>query len=658
MTNRRAIKGVVAGLLTTAAAFAASLPSAVDGFAPFPASHHALTPSPSSPTSLSSPLLSPSSSSILRATTKVSQTPEQKSRRKELLKRDGSFFQLDRSSGRVEFGASAKLVTTLVDEREDNDGDNNNNEDLSEMIKQWLSDGRGLAMSIWDPELLSDLGDDVYRLQTMALKFVTMQLSPTVDVQMWTQKGQNVKTGESLPVFNLQSVRYDPNVQLFPGMGSVTAESLGIVIEVVGELIPTKDGKGVTGKISFATSGVLPPPLLILPDQVLKKASDTINDVVVQFAIQSFQSGAINQFKQFRRAQQSRPVTTDVGEYKTTSLFLSPTSLFLPSSSGSSTGINGSVETATTATNGATTWYDATVVSTEHACPSGKSLQWIVQVDETQHDSTDAFEYNDPGKFVQLKCNNDDGSLANCDDTNNKLFLAMCGPPSYYEPNKLEFLVKTTSNIPWLQDIKPGSKVQITQCQGQGLASSIATVLEDALANKSTEDDTTDSDDDNEDGLSSGDTDIEHLLLVAAGSGIAPLMACLREGGGWLFNSVPYVSMYYGEWTQDDLCFQEYLFPTLTGSNGSDDGNGNDIDTSVDTSKQMKIYTIPCLSKQKRDFTKGIWSGHVQNVMWSRGIVNPEKTLAVICGMEEMETDVRQLLKRAGVDENRILTNR
>mmetsp|Transcript_27186 Transcript_27186/g.65053 ORF Transcript_27186/g.65053 Transcript_27186/m.65053 type:complete len:657 (-) Transcript_27186:1283-3253(-) len=656
MTNRRVIKGVVVGLLTTASVFAASVPSVVDGFAPFPLSHHT-SPSPSSS---SSPLLSPSSSSILRATTKVSQTPEQKSRRKELLKRDGSFFQLDRSSGHVEFGASAKLVTRLVDETEDNgDGDNNNNEDLSEMIKQWLSDGRGLAMSIWDPELLSDLGNDVYRLQTMELKFVTIQLSPTVDVQMWTQKGQNVKTGEFLPVFNLQSVRYDPNVQLFPGMGSVTAESLGIVIEVVGELIPTKDGKGVTGKISFATSGDLPPPLLILPDQVLKMASDTINDAVVQFAIQSFQSGAIDQFNQFRQDQQSRPVTTDVGEYKITSLFLSPTSLFLPSSSASSTEINGSVETTTTAANGATTWYDATVVSTEPACPSGKSLQWIVQVDETQDDSADAFEYNDPGKFVQLKCSNDDGSIDNCDDTNNKLFLAMSGPPSYYEPNKLEFLVKTTPNIPWLQDIKPGSKVQITQCQGQGLASSIATILEEALANKSTEDDTADSDDDdNEDGSSSADTDIEHLLLVAAGSGIAPLMACLREGGGWLFNSVPYVSMYYGEWTQDDLCFQEYLFPTLTGSNGSDDGNGNDIDTSVDTSKQMKIYTIPCLSKQKRDFTKGIWSGHVQNVMWSRGIVNPEKTLAVICGMEEMETDVRQLLKRAGVDENRILTNR
>ena len=86
------------------------------------------------------------------------------------------------------------------------------------------------------------------------------------------------------------------------------------------------------------------------------------------------------------------------------------------------------------------------------------------------------------------------------------------------------------------------------------------------------------------------------------------------------------------------MCFQEYLFPSLTGiSSGSDDrnGNGNDNDdddtSAVDTSKQMKIYTIPCLSKQKRDFTKGIWNGHVQNVMWSRGIVNPEKTLAVIC---------------------------
>jgi hypothetical protein len=106
-------------------------------------------------------------------------------------------------------------------------------------------------------------------------------------------------------------------------MNSVTAESLGIVIEVVGELIPSKDGDGVTGKISFATSGDLPPPLLLLPDQVLKMASDTINDSVAQFAIQSFQSGAIAQYTKFRQdreqQQKQRPSSSSSTAATTTS---------------------------------------------------------------------------------------------------------------------------------------------------------------------------------------------------------------------------------------------------------------------------------------------------------------------------------------------------
>lgn len=337
----------------------------------------------------------------------------------------------------------------------------------------------------------------------------------------------------------------------------------------------------------------------------------------------------------------------------------------------SSFSVNGSgsdAESATAATtastsdttDGTTTWYDATVLMAQPACPSGKSLLWTVQVDgipESVSPSIPPFEYTDPGQFVQLRCSDDNADIENCDESNNELILAMCGPPEFNEPNKLEFLVKTTPNIPWLTDIKPGSKVQVTQCQGRGLASSIAKVLEEALAKSAggiaaaattttstTDDNVGDDATEEDDGqVVENDGSIDHLLLVAAGSGIAPLMACLREGGGWLPNAVQYVSMYYGEWTMDDLCFQEYLFPSdIDGADGAN----------------HKIYTVPCLSRQKRDLVKNIWSGHVQNVMWSRGVVNPEKTLAVVCGMDEMEHDVKQLLKRAGVDESRILTNR
>jgi hypothetical protein len=218
----------------------------------------------------------------------ATQTTAQRVRRSELLSRDGAFFKLDRFKGAVEFGSAAQLVTQL-DTEPNPDG-----------IAEWLSDGRGLALSIWDETMMKDLGNSVYQLRTMKLQFVTIQLSPTVDVQMWTRPpDDNTKT----PVFSLQSVSFEPNIQLLPGVG-ISAASLGIQIDVAGELRPSKDGRGVTGSLSFATKGILPPPMRLLPEGALKLASNTINDTIVQFAVQSFQKGATLKYKEFLLAQE------------------------------------------------------------------------------------------------------------------------------------------------------------------------------------------------------------------------------------------------------------------------------------------------------------------------------------------------------------------
>ena len=87
---------------------------------------------------------------------------------------------------------------------------------------------------------------------------------------------------------------------------NMDSQAFGILIEVAGELQPTKDGKGVTGKIAFQTSGALPPPMRLLPQPVLKATSDTINQTITQFAIQSFQRGATAKFKEFQSEQAKR----------------------------------------------------------------------------------------------------------------------------------------------------------------------------------------------------------------------------------------------------------------------------------------------------------------------------------------------------------------
>ena len=150
-------------------------------------------------------------------------------------------------------------------------------------------------MSIWDPQLITEVEPKVYRLKLMTLMFVTIQLAPHVDVNMYTdEKG----------TFNLESVAFDPNIQILPGVG-VSADSLGILIDVVGELYPSPDGKGIEGKLGFVTSGELPPPMRLLPEPALKSSLSTINRTITNFAISSFESGARTKFRQYLQSERA-----------------------------------------------------------------------------------------------------------------------------------------------------------------------------------------------------------------------------------------------------------------------------------------------------------------------------------------------------------------
>eukprot|EP00584_Thalassiosira_punctigera_P000686 CAMPEP_0172530642 /NCGR_PEP_ID=MMETSP1067-20121228/4311_1 /TAXON_ID=265564 ORGANISM="Thalassiosira punctigera, Strain Tpunct2005C2" /NCGR_SAMPLE_ID=MMETSP1067 /ASSEMBLY_ACC=CAM_ASM_000444 /LENGTH=267 /DNA_ID=CAMNT_0013314887 /DNA_START=26 /DNA_END=829 /DNA_ORIENTATION=- len=197
-----------------------------------------------------------------------------------ILERDGEYFNLDRIRGKIEFGSSSQIRTTL-------DGSD------EASIRQWLSDDKQIATSIWDPKLIKEVEPKVYRLKLMTLMFVTIQLAPHVDVRMWTdEKGS----------FNLESVAFDPNIQILPGVG-VSADSLGILIDVVGELHPSKDGRAVEGKIGFVTSGELPPPMRLFPESALKASLSTINRTITNFATSSFQKGARTKFRQFLQSE-------------------------------------------------------------------------------------------------------------------------------------------------------------------------------------------------------------------------------------------------------------------------------------------------------------------------------------------------------------------
>jgi len=140
-------------------------------------------------------------------------------RKRELLSRTGPYFHIDRAKGSIEFGATAQLTTPLPTTD-------------SDAVQDWLWDSQSLSQSIWDPERTTALSQkNVYRLETMDLQFVTLKLSPWVDMEMKTI----AQSATGAPVFVLQSVNFEPNIQVLPGM-RINAADLGIVIETVGYL--------------------------------------------------------------------------------------------------------------------------------------------------------------------------------------------------------------------------------------------------------------------------------------------------------------------------------------------------------------------------------------------------------------------------------------
>eukprot|EP00985_Skeletonema_marinoi_P027051 scaffold21581_cov132-Skeletonema_marinoi.AAC.14 len=204
-----------------------------------------------------------SSRRALLKTTALNARPRQRKpwserERQTILSRNGEHFKFDRMRGDIEFGSSSRIQTIL-------DGADEN------AVKRWLSDDKQIAMSIWDPKLIKEL-------------------APHVDVRMY-EEGQG-------SMFKLESVAFDPNIQILPGVG-VSADQLGILIDVVGELYPSRDGKGVDGKIGFVTKGELPPPMRLLPEQALKSSLGTINRTITNFAIDNFQRGARSKFQEF-----------------------------------------------------------------------------------------------------------------------------------------------------------------------------------------------------------------------------------------------------------------------------------------------------------------------------------------------------------------------
>ena len=246
-------------------------------------------------------------------------------------------------------------------------------------------------------------------------------------------------------------------------------------------------------------------------------------------------------------------------------------------------------------------WIDAKIVSSRPACSSGKSTVIFLEV------GTETYQkYTTPGQFVQLKYKDND-----------PIFLAIASAPGTgtnadgtAAPNRcFEFLIKMSPRLSWLPEaLIEGTRVQVSSVMGEGFP------LGDLINTAK---------------------NVNQIILAAAGSGIAPLKACIESGKLTRSSSQARDEnkLYYGEWTQDDMCYTD-LYESWNAKWG--------------------VEVVPVLSRTD-DSKRYVQTALKQDpVLSSR---SPESIGAILCGMDAMVEDCTSVLTEVGVPSDNILLN-
>uniref|UniRef100_A0A7S3HI11 Oxidoreductase FAD/NAD(P)-binding domain-containing protein n=1 Tax=Spumella elongata TaxID=89044 RepID=A0A7S3HI11_9STRA len=212
-----------------------------------------------------------------------------------------------------------------------------------------------------------------------------------------------------------------------------------------------------------------------------------------------------------------------------------------------------------------------------------------------------ASQYKRPGQYIKVQ------------GVERPVLLAIASPPD--ERNVLSFLVKDTPYHKYLLDLPAESSIDLSIPMGRGFQ------IQEAL------------------NTHNDDQQIKHIVLMACGSGLAPIAAVIESGCLQLSptNSQEVmdikkspdrtITLYIGARTRAHLPFAERYAEW----------------------EKKGVKVVPVLSR-----TEG---RYVQEALQAELLEAPENTLALLCGMKGMTDAATELLLAAGVPKSRILLN-
>ena len=240
-------------------------------------------------------------------------------------------------------------------------------------------------------------------------------------------------------------------------------------------------------------------------------------------------------------------------------------------------------------------WTSCSVLSNEREAEGLRLVK--VQVPEEI-----AAGYTVPGQYVKIKVG--DGKPG---------FYAVASPPGV--PNEMTFLVKETPNNGFLTEAKSGAGLDLSCAQGKGFA---IEEYFDTYRN---------------------DWACTNILLLAAGSGLAPIAAAIES---------PLLSLKV-------TSYQTLFERTATLYIGARSEEYLPFRSKYDEWAKMGVNIIPVLSKPGEGWAGA--TGYVQDALRADGVKVPRNSGALLCGQKEMTENCREIMLEAGVFEGRILLN-
>lgn len=210
--------------------------------------------------------------------------------------------------------------------------------------------------------------------------------------------------------------------------------------------------------------------------------------------------------------------------------------------------------------------------------------------------------YKTPGQYVKLKIGE-----------NKPNFFAIASPPDGRDT--LSFLVKETDSNEFLTCASVDQKFDLSVPQGKGFQ------FEEYFENYKS------------------DWACSNVYLLAAGSGLAPIAACIDFEGLGLGS------------TGTKTLFPRKAILII----GARSEQHLPFRNKYEEWKAKGVEVIPVLSKGADDWTGR--RGYVQDVLKEDKVKVPRNSAALMCGQRDMTDNCRELLLDAGVFEGRILLN-